>query len=105
MNFFNKIINELLDVDVKIDEKNKALILLSSLPESYNHIIITILCKKETLILEEDAATLLSSEMRERPNQDKHEGLDLVVMGRKERRGKKSSGLSKACHFYHPKGH
>ena len=32
LNFFNKIINELLAVDVKIDEEDKALILLSSLP-------------------------------------------------------------------------
>jgi len=34
LNFFNKVINELLAVDVKIDEEDKALILLSSLPES-----------------------------------------------------------------------
>ena len=32
LDFFNKIISELLAVDVKIDEKDKALILLSSLP-------------------------------------------------------------------------
>ena len=33
--FFNKVISELLTVDAKIDEEDKALILLSSLPE-YN---------------------------------------------------------------------
>ena len=32
LNFFNKVINELLIIDVKFDEKNKALILLSLLP-------------------------------------------------------------------------
>jgi len=32
LNFFKKIISELLAIDVKIDEKDKALILLSSLP-------------------------------------------------------------------------
>ena len=42
MNFFNKVISELLAVDVKIDEE-KALILLSSLSESYNHIVTTML--------------------------------------------------------------
>jgi len=31
LNFFNKVINELLAIDVKIDEEDKALILLSSL--------------------------------------------------------------------------
>jgi len=32
LNFFNKVINELLVVDVKIDEKDKTLIVLSLLP-------------------------------------------------------------------------
>jgi len=41
LNFFNKIISELLVVDVKIDEEDKALMLLSSLPQSYDHIITT----------------------------------------------------------------
>ena len=39
LNFFNKIISELLAVDVKIDEEGKALILLSSLSQSYDHIV------------------------------------------------------------------
>jgi len=34
LNFFNTVVNELLDVDVKIDEEDKALILLSSLSQS-----------------------------------------------------------------------
>ena len=38
LNFFNKVISELLTIDVKIDEEDKVLILLSSLPESYDHI-------------------------------------------------------------------
>ena len=36
LNFFNKVISKLLSVDVKIDEEVKALILLSSLSESYD---------------------------------------------------------------------
>jgi len=43
--------------------------------------------------------------VRKRPNQDEQEGLDLVVMGRKGRGGKKSLGSSKACHFCHKKDH
>ena len=40
------------------------------------------------------------------PNQEEQEGSGLVVKGRKEKEeGKKSLGLSKACHFYHMKGH
>ena len=67
--FFNKVISEFLAVDVKIDEEDKALILLSSLPQSYDHIITTMLYAKETLILEV-TSTLLSNEIRKRPNQE-----------------------------------
>ena len=62
LNFFNKVISELLAVDVKINEKDNALILLSSLLEPYDHIITTMLYDKETLILEE--VTKLSYLMR-----------------------------------------
>jgi len=60
-NFFNKIISELRAVDIKIDKKNTALILFSSLSESYDHIIITMLYGKETLILKEVTLTFLSN--------------------------------------------
>jgi len=78
-NFFNKVISELLAVDVKIDEEEKALILLSSLSESYDHIITIILYGKKTLILEEVMSTLLSNEIRKRSNQEEQTELDLLV--------------------------
>jgi len=59
LNFFNKVISKLLVVDVKIDEEDKALILLNLLPESYDHIVTTMLYGKETLILEEVTSTLI----------------------------------------------
>ena len=49
LSFFNKVISELLDANVKIDEEDKALILLILFPESYNHIVTTILYGKKTL--------------------------------------------------------
>ena len=51
LNFFNKVINELLTVDIKINEEDKTLILLSSLPESYDHNVTIIFYGKKTLIL------------------------------------------------------
>jgi len=51
LNFFNKVISELLAIDVKIDEEKKVLILLSSLPQAYDHIVTTMLYGKKTLIL------------------------------------------------------
>ena len=105
LNFFNKIINEFLTVDVKIDDEDKALILLSSLSQSHDHIVTIILYGKETLILEEVTSTLLSNEIRKRPNQVEQEGSGLVAMGRKGKGEKKSSGSLKMCHFCQQGGH
>src|SRR4051812_47791045 len=52
LNVFNKIVSDLLALEVKLEEENKALILLSSLPTSYDHLVTTILYEKETLELE-----------------------------------------------------
>jgi len=105
LNFFNKVINELLTIDIKIDEEDEALILLNSLPESYDHIVTTMLYGKETLILEEVTSTLLSNEIRKKPNQEEQTESSLVITGRKGREGKKGSSSSKACHFCHREGH
>ena len=64
LNFFNKVISELLAVDDKIDKEDKALILLSSVQQSYDHIVVTKLYSKKTLILEEVMSTRLSNEIR-----------------------------------------
>ena len=106
LNFFNKVISELLTVDVKIDEEDKALILLSSLSESYDHIVTTMLYDKKTLILEEVMSTLLSNEIRKKSNQEKQKESGLVVTVRKGRgEGRKSLNSSKTCHFCHSEGH
>jgi len=80
VNFFNNVISELPTVDVKINEEDKALILLSSLPGSYVHIVTTILYDKETLILEEVTSTLLSNEIKK--NQIKRSRQDRVWWSR-----------------------
>ena len=96
LNFFNKIINELLAVDVKINEEDKALILLNSLSESYDHIVTAILYGKETLILEEVTSALLSNEIEKKPNQEEHTRSSLVVTRRKVREeGRKGPSSSK----------
>jgi len=100
LNFFNKVINELLPVDVKIDVEDKALIVLSSLPESYDHIVTNMLYGKKTLILDEVTSTLLSNEIRKRSNQEEQTGSALVVRRKKEREeGIKGPSSPKMCHF------
>jgi len=106
LNFFNKVISELLAVDVKIDEEAKALILLSSLSESYDHITTIMLYSKKTLILKEVTSTHLSNEIEKRSNQEEQTGSSLEVTGRKGRgEGRKGPSSSKACHFCHREGH
>ena len=39
LNAFNKIVGDLLALEVKVEEKDKALILLSSLPPRYDHLV------------------------------------------------------------------
>ena len=46
---FNKILSDLLALEVKLEEEDKALLLLSSLPSGYDHLAITIIYGKETL--------------------------------------------------------
>ncbi|KAJ8637632.1 hypothetical protein MRB53_011899 [Persea americana] len=43
LNGFNKIIPDLMNIDVKINDENKALLLLNSIPNSYNHFTHTLI--------------------------------------------------------------
>jgi len=52
LNAFNRILSDLLALEVKLEE-DKALLLLSSLPSSYDHLVTTIMYGKETLELED----------------------------------------------------
>jgi len=88
LNFFNKVINGLLAVDVKIDEEDKALILLSSLSESHDLIITTMLYGKGTLILEELASTLLSNKIRKKPKLSRKDPVWWSCEGKKEKERK-----------------
>ena len=51
LNAFNKIVSDLLVLEVKLEKEDKALLLLSSLPLSYDLLTTTIMHGKETLEL------------------------------------------------------
>src|SRR5436190_880344 len=93
LNVFNKILNDLLALEVKMEEEDKALILLSSLPPSYDHLVTTILYGKETLELEDVRVMLVNNELMKRTD-PAQEGSGLVVgsgKGKGPKREKKSS--------------
>ena len=56
MNIFNKIVSDLLCLEVKSKEEDKTLLLLASLPTLY-YLVTTILYERETLEIEEVKAT------------------------------------------------
>ena len=64
VNLFNQIISDLLRINVKFDEEDNALMLLTSLPTSYEHLVTTLLWGKETLETEEVTTALLAYNQR-----------------------------------------
>ena len=50
---FNRILNDLLTLEVKLEEKYKTLLLLSSHPPSYDHLATIIMYENETLELKD----------------------------------------------------
>ena len=64
LNVLNSIMTELEAIGVKIEDEDKALRLLWSLPTSYKHLLPTLIYGKETIDLEEVSSTLLSEERR-----------------------------------------
>ncbi|KAK2979775.1 hypothetical protein RJ640_016307 [Escallonia rubra] len=61
LNAFSKITTELLNVEVKIDEEDLVIILLSSLPLAYETLRTTLLIGKDTLTVDEVMTTLLET--------------------------------------------
>ncbi|VFQ78488.1 unnamed protein product [Cuscuta campestris] len=113
---FNKITTELESIDVKIEEEDKALLLLASLPSSFDNIVTTFLFGKETLKFDEVAAALLMNETRRGGNRVSNDGQALVAKGAGRERGRskerggasqrfKSSSKSFRCYYCDEEGH
>ena len=65
MNSYTKLLTDLVNVDVKIDEEDKAVILLNSLPEEeYETFTLTLINSRQTLNYREVSAALVNYEIR-----------------------------------------
>ncbi|XXG80321.1 hypothetical protein AAC387_Pa09g1227 [Persea americana] len=53
LNEFNRIVTQLLSIDVKNEGQDKALLFFSSLPPLYEHMVITLMYEKYTLEIDE----------------------------------------------------
>ena len=60
LNVFKGLLDQLGRVDVKVEEEDQALLLLTSLPDSFEHIVTTVLYGKDTLQIGEIESALLS---------------------------------------------
>ncbi|GKE32351.1 retrovirus-related pol polyprotein from transposon TNT 1-94, partial [Tanacetum coccineum] len=63
---FNKLIGDLANIDVDIDDEDQALMLLTSLPSSYDNFVETLLYGRESLTLEDVLSSLNSRELKKR---------------------------------------
>ena len=60
LNMFNMLNTQLSSFGVNYEDKDKALLLLASLPMSFDHLMTTLMYGKETIVLEEVTSALLS---------------------------------------------
>ncbi|KAH9754238.1 hypothetical protein KPL71_015385 [Citrus sinensis] len=72
---FNRIILDLEDINVKIEDEDKAIILLSSLPPSYEHFVDTLLYGRQSLAMQDVKEALSSKESFKKSETKDGEGL------------------------------
>ncbi|GKA74160.1 zinc finger, CCHC-type containing protein [Tanacetum coccineum] len=114
---FNKLILDLANIDIEIEDEDQALMLLTSLSSSYENFVETLLYRRESLTMEDVLATLNSRELKKRTKGIKEEAGDgLYVRGRSDHSGKAHSrgssqfksrgGTGKLkCFICHSEGH
>ncbi|CAL9000146.1 unnamed protein product [Prunus brigantina] len=78
----NKLIDELLNLEGTIKDEDKALILMNSLPESYESFITTWIYGKETNKFDEISSAVMNHEVRNLDRKERNNSEALMVRGR-----------------------
>ena len=113
VNSFNKILAYLLNLDEQIEDEDKALLLLNSLPAEYNHLTTILLHGKDSVMLDTVCSALYNSEIRKKDRKDYRDIVAeaLTVKGRSQSRkpGKRSKSKGRfakdECAFCREKEH
>ena len=120
LNAFNKLIADLLNLDEVVKDEDKALILLNSLPDSYEHLATTLIYGKDTVKFDDVSNALMNNEFRKRDKEAHNDTSEAFVtrerpedrrtqFGNKSRERGVSSGRSKLandeCAYCREKGH
>ncbi|GJY07146.1 retrovirus-related pol polyprotein from transposon TNT 1-94 [Tanacetum coccineum] len=92
---FNKLIGDMANIEVDIDDEDQALMLPTSLPSSYDNFLDTLLYGRKSLTLEDVLYTLNSRELKKRKN-TKDDGDGLFIRGRSNHHGNQGRGSSRS---------
>ena len=96
LNVFNNLIFQLNNMDVHIEDEDKAVNLLCTLPESWGHVISSIsLSTSDTLEFDTVIGALLFEELRNKANIESSTPEALYVRGRSKEKGENSRGTSR----------
>ncbi|KAE8694724.1 hypothetical protein F3Y22_tig00110777pilonHSYRG00394 [Hibiscus syriacus] len=85
VNVFNQIVSDLARIDVKIEDEDKAMILLCSLPPSYEHMVTTLTYGKANIKVEEITTALLSHNQQKQNVGESSQADSLYVKGNRDR--------------------
>ncbi|KAL7181375.1 hypothetical protein ACSBR1_040290 [Camellia fascicularis] len=98
LNNFNKILTDLKNLDDHIGDEDKALLLLNSLPDSYDHLTTTLLYGKEKIKYVDVANALVNNEFRRKDKSANRDSASeaLTVRGRTNNRRYAGRGKSRS---------
>jgi len=97
LNDFNTLLCQLTSIGVKMDEKDKAVTLLCSLPDSWDYVV-TSISFSTTDVLEYDSmvSALLTEEVRRKYSSEISTPEAIVARGRSHERAQSSNGKSRS---------
>ena len=93
---FNKLVTDLRNMDVTFTDGDMVLMLLSSLPDEFEHLETTLLHGNNEVSLKEVCSALYSYEQRKREKQKGREAEALVARGRSQNNMRTKKGRSKS---------
>ncbi|PON41343.1 Zinc finger, CCHC-type [Parasponia andersonii] len=112
---FNKIIDDLENIEIKLEDEDKALILLNALPKAYEHFKDAMLYGREqTITLDEVQSAVKAKELpRKKEGKEENTGEGLMARGRSEKcdnKAPRNESRSKSkgrlkCFHCHKEGH
>ena len=70
LSVFNILVSQLMSIGVKIEEEDKALILVNSLPESFENLVTTLCYGRDDLDIDMVVGALLSDDMRKKNDKE-----------------------------------